>query len=67
MTASISITLQCRVTTQKGDKVAVTGAHKVLGEWDPMKLKFMKPKKSIHDRYSLSSLYDVSSSLNFMQ
>lgn len=53
MAASISVILQVRVNTQKGDKVAVTGAHKVLGEWNPYKARCMKPIKSLHNRYNL--------------
>lgn len=59
MSASITITLQVKVSTQRNDKVAVTGAHKALGEWDPDKVRFMKPKKSADER-SVKFIFDLS-------
>ncbi|XP_067928225.1 glycerophosphocholine phosphodiesterase GPCPD1-like [Watersipora subatra] len=49
MAASITITLEVRVSTQKKDKVAVTGAQHVLGAWDPAKVIFLKPRKSLQE------------------
>lgn len=47
MSASTVITLEVRLATQRNDRVAVTGACKVLGEWDPKKIKFLKARKSL--------------------
>jgi len=50
MAATVVITLQVRISTQKHDKVAVTGACDVLGQWNPEKIVFLKKKQSPLER-----------------